>query len=307
MSGTPLRNRPIELWPVLNMLRPDRYASYVKFGTKYCKAEVIRGKLEFRGAQNLDTLHRNLTRLCMFRRLKKDVLKDLPEYTRQIIPLPYEHKAEYKKAEKQFLSWVGQTYGKGAMLKAKKSQSLSKTGYLRRLIIKNKMKYVIDWIDDFLHESDEKLVLLGCHTEPIEQLCKRYAKVHVRVDGTVTSMKKRKLAVDKFQNDPNCRLFIGNIEAAGEGLTLTAASHLAFFEIDWVPARHAQGEARIHRISQDNHCFIYYLVAQGTVEERIVSVVEEKSGNLNQILDGGEGESIELLEQLAQSQKTLFR
>lgn len=298
MSGTPLRNRTIELWPVLNMLRPDKFPSFTRFGSKYAIPEYIRGRLVYKGSKNTDRLHRRLLKLCMFRRLKKDILTDLPEMQHNIVPLPYTNKAEYKKAEKNFLSWLGQSYGRGAMVKAKKSQSLTKTGYLRRFIIESKLPYVIEWINDFLEQSEEKLVLMGCHTSAIDKLCEHFGKICVRVDGTVPNA-KRKLAVQRFQNDPKCRLFIGNIDAAGEGLTLTKSSTVVFFELDWVPAKIAQGAARVHRISQSKVCQIYYLIAAGTIEERVMQTIESKSAVLNQVLDGGQGDEISVLDMLA--------
>jgi SWI/SNF-related matrix-associated actin-dependent regulator 1 of chromatin subfamily A len=242
----------------------------------------------------------------MFRRLKKDILKDLPEMQHNVVSLPYDRKNEYKKAEKNFLSWLGQSHGRGAMVRAKRSQSLSKTGYLRRLIIEVKMPYVIEWITDFLEQSEEKLVLMGCHTSAIDLLCKHFGKICVRVDGTVPNA-KRKLAVQRFQNDPKCRLFVGNIDAAGEGLTLTKSSTVAFFELDWVPAKIAQGAARVHRITQTKVCQIYYLIAKGTIEERIMRTIESKSSVLNQVLDGGKGEQISILDLLADEIKSEAR
>ncbi len=297
LSGTPVRNRPIEFWTVLNMLRPKKFPSYVQFGVKYCKPSIERGKLVFRGAENLDKLNRRL-RCCMIRRLKKDVLTSLPEKTREVIPLPYDNKYDYKKAEKNFLQWVAETHGKGAMIRAKKSESLMRTGYLRRLIIANKIRSVIDWVKTFLEESNEKLVLFCCHTEPIDRLVKAFPKIHVRVDGGVSN-RHRALAVERFQKSHECKLFIGNIDAAGEGLTLTAASHLAFVEMDWVPTKHEQAEARIHRISQDFRCFIYYLIAEGTIEERIAKQLTTKSANINQMIDAGANDEMEILSLLA--------
>lgn len=299
LSGTPLTNRPAELWPVLNMLRPDKWPSFTLYAARHCDPTFERGRLVYKGATNLHKLHRKLKKYVMIRRLKADVLHSLPSKTREVVPLPITRAAEYRKAEKQFLSWVGMTHGKSAMMKAKRSKSLSKSGYLRRLVIECKMNSIIDWIRNFLEETDEKLVLLGCHTEPINILCQAFPKIHVRVDGTITSHLKRQEAVKNFQTNKRIRLFIGNLIAAGEGLTLTKAQHLAFFELDWVPARHSQGEARVHRLTQEDRTFIYYLIAKGTIEERIAAMLTTKSDVLNSVLDDGTGETMEILDLLA--------
>jgi SWI/SNF-related matrix-associated actin-dependent regulator 1 of chromatin subfamily A len=107
----------------------------------------------------------------------------------------------------------------------------------------------------------------------------------VVVDGSVTG-KKRKWAVNIFQTNPKIRIFIGNIRAAGEGITLTAASDLAFVEMDWTPGKHTQAEDRIHRIGQKEHATIYYLISKGTIEEHLCELIQKKQKTLTSVLDG---------------------
>ena len=114
---------------------------------------------------------------------------------------------------------------------------------------------------------------------------KEFKNIAVKVDGSVTGANRDK-AVQAFQNDDNIRLFIGNINAAGVGLTLTAASSVAFIELPWSPALLDQAEDRCHRIGQKDTVNIYYLLGVDTIEERIVKMLDSKRKILDTVLDG---------------------
>jgi SWI/SNF-related matrix-associated actin-dependent regulator 1 of chromatin subfamily A len=128
------------------------------------------------------------------------------------------------------------------------------------------------------------------HTRPIDLMMKKFKDLAVRVDGKVTDKKLRTLAVRRFQRDKTCRLFVGNSRAAGVGLTLTAASTLVIAELGWTPGEIRQVEDRVHRISQDNPVTIIYLVAKGSVEEKVARIIATKDDILNAVLDGGSQE-----------------
>ena len=114
---------------------------------------------------------------------------------------------------------------------------------------------------------------------------KKYKHTSVVVDGSVSG-KKRKIAVQIFQKNKSIRLFIGNIKAAGVGITLTAANTLAFVEMDWTPGDHTQAEDRIHRIGQKKAAMIYYLIAKNTIEESLCELIQKKAAILSATLDG---------------------
>lgn len=294
LSGTPLMNRPVELWPVLNLLCPEVWPSFTRFAVKHCQPSFERGRIVYKGATHIPLLHKKMLKHCMIRRLRKDVL-DLPPKTREIISLPITNRKEYEYASNNFLVWLEKRHGKRARAAATKSQMLTRSGYMRRLLIEGKIKAVIEWVSNFLEETDEKLVLLGCHVEYIDLIFKKFEKVAVKVDGTV-NQKQRNAAVFAFQNDLRKRLFVGSLLVAGEGYTLTSACHLACFELDYVPARHQQGEARTLRLTQNRPCYFYYLIAENTIEEKVATILDEKCDVLSGVLDGGKGEVLDLLE-----------
>lgn len=297
LSGTPLTNQPAELWPVLSIIRPDLFKSFFKFVFKWCKPKKLPWGWVYSGARDLDILHAKLKRTCMIRRLKRDVLKDLPPKVRKVIPMQLSDRREYDEATNDFLGWLSKQSLEKAR-KAKKAEALIRIGYLLRLCAKLKVELIYDWIDNFLETSDGKLVVMTMHRRMIELLEERYGKLAVRVDGTVKG-DDRQRAVDSFQHSPKVRLFLGNIRAAGIGITLTAADTCVFTDLPWTPGDLVQAEDRIHRIGQKGTAFIYYLVAVNTIEEKLCKLLREKQSILEEVLDGkGRGDDLNIFNEL---------
>jgi len=283
ISGTPLTNRPAELYNTIHLLRPDIFEAKLPFTIRYCNRKWTPWGWDISGASHLDELHTKLKSTMMIRRLKKDVLKELPDKIRHTIPLEIERK-EYDEAVHNFVKWLSKISTAKAK-RAAKAEQLVKMGYLKRLAAELKMKLVISWIDDFLEETEGKIVLFCFHRKIIDILYDNYKKTCVVIDGSVTGIDRKK-AVRSFQKDKRIRIFIGNIKAAGVGITLTAASSLAFVEMDWVPGNHTQAEDRIHRIGQKNTANIYYLIAKDTIEAALCKVIQKKQKVLAATLDG---------------------
>ena len=286
ISGTPLTNNPSELWSVLNMLYPKRFSSYFSFGVKYSHPKRVRGKWKFSGAKDLPKLHRTLKNTCMIRRKKKDVLKELSAKTRCVIPVIIDNMTAYNEANTDFLGVLGRE-SKAKAKRAARAEAITKLNYLMQLCVRNKMKLVTNWIDNFLQESDGKLIVFAKHKYVIKKLRDYYGSQQVHVFGTTTP-KKRDLAVTQFQRNKKKRVFIGNIKSAGVGITLTAAETVLFAELDWVPANLTQAEDRAHRIGQKGNVTVYYLVAKDTVEEKLCDMLQEKQSIVDNTLDGHE-------------------
>lgn len=286
LSGTPLTNRPAELWNILNLLRPKLYPSFFSYAKTHCSPRRNPWGWTFKGAEKLPELHRNLKRTMMIRRLKSDVLKDLPEKSRHIfrIHLNKKDQEKYKQASDDIIKWLKQ-WDPAKVPKAQKAKRLVQLGYLKRMSAELKLPFVIEWIDQYLNESDGKLVLMGIHKTVMDPLWDRYKNQAVLVTGSVRG-NKRRMAVEAFQSNKRCRLFLGNIRAAGVGLTLTAANTMAFAELGWTPGEHTQGEDRIHRIGQKDGASCYYLIADETIETPLCQLIQEKQKVLDQVLDG---------------------
>lgn len=296
VSGTPLTNRPAELWSVLNIVRPDIFTNFRRFAFRYCKPSWTPWGVKYTGAARLDELHELLKETCMVRRKKSQVLNQLPAKTRVITPVDLPNMKEYRKAEDEFVQWLRKTHNK--VIGGRAAERLVQMGYLKRLAGQLKLPIVRNWIDDFLVESSGKLIVFTCHTAVVDDLVKKYGKQCVKVNGSVTGV-HRQHAIDRFTTDKTCRVFVGNIQAAGVGWNGTVASTVLFAELDWKPATHTQAEDRVHRIGQLNPATIHYLIARDTLEEKLCKLLQSKQEVLDATMDGGKrDDTLDILDQL---------
>lgn len=296
LSGTPIVNRPVEFFNVLNLIMPSTFPNFMKYAKRYCGAFHNGFGWDFTGATNTDELHDILINTMMIRRKKDDVLKDLPAKRRVVVPMEINNRSEYNRVLDSFLSWVAEKKGMTAAQKAANAEVLAQMESLKQTASGGKMEQSIEWIRDFL-DSGEKLVVFASHKKVINQLMSEFQDIAVKVDGSV-SQAKRQNAVDLFQNDDSIRLFVGNIRAAGVGLTLTAASNVAFLEYGWTPGEMIQAEDRCHRIGQKDSVTAWYLVSSKTIEEDIVGMLEGKARVLDQVLDGADNDEISVFQEL---------
>lgn len=298
LSGTPMTTRPIELWHVLHVIRPELFPSHSDFAWRYCspKWDARRG-WTYHGATNMPELHDILKKNCLIRRLKKDVLTELPDKIRKVVPFKLKSYTEYNQAKTNFIGWLRAT-SPGRAHRAAKNIALTKVGYLLRLAAKLKFPHLLQWLKEFkTTHPGKKLVGMTMHKEVLQRLCQEFPD-SVYVDGSV-SPKNRAKAAHRFQNDPRINFFFGNIKAAGMGITLTASHHLAFFDFPWTPGDLLQVEDRIHRIGQTKSAVIQYLVAMGTIEERLAMILRERASVLDAILNGEmNSEELDVFDQL---------
>jgi len=297
LSGTPITNRPIEFFTPIQLVDPDLYPDFWAFARKYCNARRNGYGWDFSGASNTKELNAQLTKSILLRRLKVDVAKELPPKTRVVVPMELENRNAYQAAQDNFIKWLWGKKGEEAAKKAMTAEALVRIEHLKQLAYTGKINACIEWIEDFL-SSGEKLVVFGVHHKCLDDLAEAFEGQCVKVDGR-TAKPARQAAVDAFQKDPEIRLFLGNIKAAGVGLTLTAASCTAFVEIGWTPGEHDQAEDRVHRIGQTaDSVTAYYLLADRTVEEEIAELLDEKRVVLTAVLDGQDVDESSMLSAL---------
>lgn len=284
LSGTPIINRPIEFYNAIQLVDPSLFSNWWTFAHRYCGGKHNGFGWDFSGASNTEELHEKLTNSIMIRRKKEDVLKDLPDKIYSFLPMELSNPKEYYAAERNFVAFIKARSGAEAAERASHAEALVEIEGLKQLAVKGKIPQAVEWIQDVL-ETGEKLVVFATHKFVIKQLMTEFKKLAVKVDGSVSG-KNRQLAVDKFQNEPETRLFIGNIKAAGVGITLTAASKVAFLEFPWSPGELSQAIDRLHRIGQKDSVNVYYLLAEETIEERIATLLDEKREVIEAVLDG---------------------
>jgi len=304
MSGTPVVNRPIELFPILNALQPGKWG--FKQMIRYCAGFQGRWGWDFSGASNLDELQRELRATLMVRRLKKDVLTDLPAKRRQIIELPddglealvAEEQAQYKRHEDTMaelrarlavaeLADDEEQYAElSKKLAAAGMVAFDEMSKVRHEIALAKLPMVIEHVQSVLDQNG-KVVVMAHHRDAVDQIATAFAhEGAVKLYGGMDDANKD-AAVTAFQNDPQCRVFVGGIKAAGVGLTLTASSHVVFAELDWVPGVVSQAEDRCHRIGQTESVLVQHLVLEGSLDARMVKFIVAKQDVIDRALDKG--------------------
>jgi SWI/SNF-related matrix-associated actin-dependent regulator of chromatin subfamily A-like protein 1 len=295
LSGTPIINRPIEGHTILKLIAPDKIPNRLDYAIRYCNAQHTVFGWDFNGSSETEELHEKLSSI-MIRRLKSEVLTDLPDKMHSFVPMEIDNREEYTGASADLLNWIRTFRGEDAEKTASNAEAIVRIEVLRQIAIRGKMAQAVNWIRDFI-TSGEKLVIFATHRSVIRDLMNQFSGVAVKLDGG-SSQRERQESVDQFQTDPRIRLFIGNIKAAGIGITLTAASNVAFLEFPWSPGELVQAEDRCHRIGQRNAVTIYYLFAMNTIEDKTARLIDKKRKILSKVLDGEEVESSSLLSAL---------
>ena len=285
LSGTPIVSRPVEFYTVLKMIAPKLIPNYWTFVKRYCGAKDNGFGLDVSGSSNVHELH-DIVSKVMIRRLKKDVLKELPEKVRAFIPLEINNRREYEEAENNFIEYVDRTKGEEAAERASNAKALTQIEVLKQLAAKGKLDAVISWVEDIL-ESGEKLVVCAVHKEVISHIYNRFKLIAVKIDGTVPP-KHRKSVEQTFQLDDKIKICIIQYGAGGVGFTLTASSNVACVEYPWTPGELEQAIDRTHRIGQKYSVTAHYLFGKNTIEEAIIKLLAGKEQVLNQVLDGAE-------------------
>lgn len=282
ISGTPLLSRPMEIYNALYLINSGLFANRQSFGLRYCGGKKGYKGIDFSGSSNENELYTILTKTCLIRRLKKDVLQDLPaEPIPNIIRLPLTNVTTYNKAKKDVINYL-QGFNKSKAESAKKAQHLVKIETLKQLCNKGKMSAVFEWIDSSLEQID-KLVVYCWHKEVVDQLYNRYKKIAIspRKDGPSD------ICATKFNNDKKIKIFIGNIKADGAGIDLVSAADLAFVELGWTPGDMKQARDRIYRIGQKaKRLNLTYLIGEDTIEEDILQLLMDKQKIIDAVIDG---------------------
>jgi SWI/SNF-related matrix-associated actin-dependent regulator 1 of chromatin subfamily A len=166
------------------------------------------------------------------------------------------------------------------------SVTLNRLMKVRQLISYEKIPYTCELIDKCL-EQGKKVIILTNFTMSLDMLHEKYKKNSVTLDGRM-SKDRRQESVDRFQNEDKIKIFIGNIKAAGVGITLTAAEVVIMNDLSFVPADHSQGEDRAYRYGQKNSVLVYYPVFGNTVETIIYNILQKKKNVIDQVMGDGE-------------------
>jgi len=294
LSGTPMLNRPVELWPLLRATDPKRWTNYYNFVYRYCNAYRTQWGLDVSGASNTRELGDILRATIMFRKTKEEALPELPSKIRQVIELPSNGNKKLIEDEWKLFNEViknnkdidkaknEEEYIKAVQnLRDSQSVLFQQMSRIRRLTALAKLPQVIEYIHNVL-EQEDKIVVFAHHVEVIEALHKEFPDSVVLYGKTTDKQKP----VDEFMNNPKCRLFIGNIKSAGVGITLTVSNFVIFAELDWTPANVTQAEDRCARIGQKNTVIVQHLVFEDSIDCKIAKTIIRKQQIINSVMEG---------------------
>lgn len=272
LTGTPILNRPVELFHQLHILDPVEWpiSSYKNFTLRFCNAHMGKWGWDVSGSSHLDEL-RELLKPLMIRRLKQDVLKDLPAKRRQIVEIEIlanctkDLRARMRDATARVVQAKDTYKDDVRKLNNVLTVEWNEMAALRHELGDAKVRPAVRLLEDSL-ANEEKVVVFAHHISVIEELQMCLPEYFPAViHGSIPALRRQK-EVDRFQNNKRCRVFIGQIMAAGTGITLTAASHVVFVEMDWVPGIMSQAEDRCHRLGQRNSVLIQHLVLENSLD-----------------------------------------
>lgn len=305
MTGTPMVNKPADLFPIINWLDPEQWPNGFKFMLRYCAGHQSGFGWDFSGTSNLEELNRELRGGLMLRRLKRDVLKDMPGKWRRVVELPNTAKSKALIEEE----WEQFNEDEEAISRLEIAAELAKAGddeaafretvkalnervqakfdemaLIRHQTAQAKLPQVIEKLKEIFEEDAEhKLIVFAHHRDVIFEIKREFPQACVVIGGVGAEQKMKEVA--RFQNDPKATLFIGGLRAAAEGITLTASSHVIFIEEDWTPGKMLQAEDRAHRIGQHDNVLVEHWVLAGSLDVRMAQRTIAKQELMDKVLD----------------------
>lgn len=302
LTGTPIVNRPVELFNIIKYLAPYAWWDKMRYARRYCAAFRGPWGWDMSGASNLAEFQEKLRSTIMIRRLKKDVLPQLPPKRHQVIEIQPDAKtAKLLKTELAFTGMPLDVLSHREQMIKWAVRNATKIGFgemstIRREVAEAKIPYVIKHLEDAVASSGK--VICFCHHKMVAARLKtHFSNCCVVLTGDTPS-ERRQGIIDRFQEDQQCKLFIGNIQAAGVGINLTAASHVVFAEISWVPGEIEQCEDRCHRIGTTGSVLIQFLVMASSIDAAIAMTYIEKQGIIEKAIDAKPSEDLGIMDLL---------
>jgi SWI/SNF-related matrix-associated actin-dependent regulator 1 of chromatin subfamily A len=239
------------------------------------------------GASNLEEL-RDRIKPQVLRRLKEDIL-DLPD--KIITPIYLKLKSrDYEELMGEYYRWFDQSNESGSL-----TVQFSKLMKVRQVIAEEKIKNTCEIAENIV-EQGKKVIIFTNFTDTLNQITEHFGKSAVKLDGSMSKQERQK-AVDRFQEDEKIQVFVGNIKAAGVGITLTAAEAVIMNDLSFVPSDHSQAEDRAYRYGQKNNVLVYYPIFENTIESIIYDILQNKK-NIFEIVMGDNPQKGDILEQI---------
>jgi SWI/SNF-related matrix-associated actin-dependent regulator 1 of chromatin subfamily A len=271
LTGTPMTSRPMDYFNLLSLVDSPVAKNWMAYAIRYCSGYQFnaggRKIWNVTGASNLEEL-RDRTAGLTLRRLKEDVL-DLPDKIITPVYLRLKSKA-YEEIMGEYYDWYDKNPDESKSL----TVQFTKLTKIRQVIADEKIAQTIELAENII-EQGKKVIIFCNFTNSLIKICEHFGKTSVRVDGS-TPKHERQNAVDQFQDSEKIKVFVGNIKAAGVGLTLTAAEAVIMNDLSFLPSDHSQAEDRAYRYGQKNNVLVYYPIFENTIEGIIYDILNNK-------------------------------
>jgi SNF2 family DNA or RNA helicase len=271
LTGTPMTSRPIDYFNLLSLIESPVAKNWMAYAIRYCQGYQFnvggRKVWNVMGASNLEEL-RDRTSGLTLRRLKENVL-DLPD--KIITPVYLRLKSKmYEEIMGEYYDW----YDKNPEESKSLTVQFTKLTKIRQVIADEKISQTIELAENIV-EQGKKVIIFCNFTDSLNKICEHFGKAAVKVDGSM-SKPERQHSVDSFQENDKIKVFVGNIKAAGVGITLTAAEAVIMNDLSFLPSDHAQAEDRAYRYGQKNNVLVYYPIFENTIEGIIYDILNNK-------------------------------
>jgi SWI/SNF-related matrix-associated actin-dependent regulator 1 of chromatin subfamily A len=271
LTGTPMTSRPMNYYNLLSIIESPVAQNWMAYAIRYCQGYQFkagnRKVWNVSGASNLEEL-RDRTSKQILRRLKEEVL-DLPDKIITPVYLRLQSK-EYENLMGEYYDWYDKNPDESSSL----TVQFSKLMKVRKVIANEKTRQTIEFAENIL-EQGKKVIIFTNFTDSLQTIYQHFRKQAVYLDGSCSNS-VRQQAVDSFQNDERIKVFVGNLKAAGVGLTLTSAEVVIMNDLSFVPAEHAQAEDRAYRYGQKSNVLVYYPLYENTIEGVIYDILNKK-------------------------------
>ena len=300
LTGTPMTSRPMNYYNLLSIIESPVAQNWMAYAIRYCQGYQFkagnRKVWNVSGASNLEEL-RDRTSKQILRRLKEEVL-DLPDKIITPVYLRLQSK-EYENLMGEYYDW----YDKNPDQSSSLTVQFSKLMKVRKVIANEKTRQTIEFVENIL-EQGKKVIIFTNFTDSLQTIYQHFGKQAVYLDGSCSNA-MRQQAVDSFQNEEKIKVFVGNLKAAGVGLTLTAAEVVIMNDLSFVPAEHAQAEDRAYRYGQKSNVLVYYPIFENTIEGAIYDILNKKKRIINTVMgDEPQEELGDVLEEILNSINT---
>ena len=287
LTGTPMTSRPINYYNLLSIIESPVAQNWMAYAIRYCQGyQFNAGKRKVwnvTGSSNLEEL-KDRTSKQILRRLKEEVL-DLPDKIITPVYLRLKSK-EYEDLMGEYYDWFEKKTDESSSL----TVQFSKLMKVRKVIANEKAKQTIEFAENIL-EQGKKVIIFTNFTDTLQTIYQHFGKQAVYLDGSCNKV-QRQYAVDQFQDNEKIKVFVGNLKAAGVGLTLTSAEAVIMNDLSFVPAEHSQAEDRAYRYGQKNNVLVYYPLFENTIEGSIYDILNHKKKIIGTVMGDDVSENV---------------